>query len=227
MIVIVDYGMGNLKSVENSALFLGKRVKISDSPAIIKKAERIIFPGVGNFGRAVSELKKRRLFNLLKQRIAEGVPFLGICLGMHLLMEKSQEAEGIKGLGVIKGEVRKFTVKKLIVPHMGWNQVKIQTSGGRRQTKDGRRKTKDDRLRVSGRVKDKKLFRGVQNNSYFYFAHSYYCSIKEKEVVLSTTNYGFEFVSSLHKENIWAVQFHPEKSQKLGLKVFDNFLKLC
>ena len=213
MIVIVDYGMGNLKSVENSALFLGKRVKISGSPAIIKKAERIIFPGVGHFGRAVGELKKRGLFNLLKQRIDEGIPFLGICLGMHLLMEKSQEAVGVKGLGAIKGEVKKFTTKKLIVPHMGWNQVKIQRSEVRRQTSD--------------KIKNKNLFKGVKDNGYFYFAHSYYCSIREKGVVLSTTNYGFDFASSLHKENIWGVQFHPEKSQKLGLKVFNNFLKLC
>jgi len=209
MIVIIDYGMGNLKSVENSALFLGKRVKISGSPAIIRKAERIIFPGVGHFGRAVGELKKRRLFALLKQKIAEGIPFLGICLGMHLLMEKSQEAAGVKGLGVIKGEVRKFTVKKLIVPHMGWNRVQIKEKGKRKKEEEA------------------KLFRGVKDESFFYFAHSYYCKPKERRVILSTTTYGHKFASSLHKENIWAVQFHPEKSQKLGLKVFDNFFKLC
>ncbi len=202
MIVIIDYGMGNLKSVENSALFLGKRVKISNSPVIIKKAKKLIFPGVGHFGRAVKELKKRNLFNLLQQRIGEGVPFLGICLGMQLLLEKSQEAAGVKGLGFIKGEVRKFSSKKLIVPHMGWNQVKIRKEKG-------------------------VLFRGVKDESYFYFAHSYYCRPKQSEVILSTTTYGDEFVSSLHKENVWAVQFHPEKSQKSGLKVFNNFLKLC
>ena len=202
MIVIIDYGMGNLKSIENSALFLGERVKISNSPVIIKKAKKMILPGVGHFGRAVKELKKRNLFNLLRQRIGEGVPFLGICLGMQLLLEKSQEAAGVKGLGFIKGEVRKFTSKKLIVPHMGWNQVKI-------------RKEKEV------------LFRGVKDESYFYFAHSYYCRPKQSEVILSTTTYGDEFVSSLYKENVWAVQFHPEKSQKSGLKVFNNFLKLC
>lgn len=202
MIVVVDYGMGNLKSVANSALFLGHKVKVSSSPAIISKAGKIIFPGVGHFGRAVRELKERKLFGLLKKRIAQGVPFLGICLGMQLLLEKSQEAKGISGLGVIKGQVRKFTGKKLIVPHMGWNQIEIRGRGG-------------------------KLLRGIKNNSYFYFAHSYYCKPENNKVVLAATSYGGRFASSLHKDNVWAVQFHPEKSQELGLKVFSNFLKIC
>lgn len=214
MIAIVDYGMGNLKSVENSALFLGKKVKVSSSPAIISEAKRIIFPGVGHFGRAVKELKKRKLFDLLKKRIAEDVPFLGICLGMQLLLEKSQEAPGVKGLGIIKGEVKKFTGKNLIVPHMGWNRVKIQTTDVRCQMSDVRSKNEN-------------LFKGVKNNSYFYFAHSYYCKPKNSKVVLAATTYGGEFTSALHKDKVWAVQFHPEKGQKLGLKVFNNFLKIC
>ncbi len=207
MIAIVDYGMGNLKSVENSALFLGKKVKVSSSPVIIKKAERIIFPGVGHFGRAVKELKKRKLFCLLKRRIAEGVPFLGICLGMQLLLEKSQEAPSIKGLGIIKGEVKKFTGKKLIVPHMGWNQIILN--------------------KKSKQSKDRTLFKGIKDGSYFYFAHSYYCKPRKSKVILAATSYGGKFASALHKDNVWAVQFHPEKSQKLGLKVFNNFLKIC
>lgn len=209
MIVIVDYGMGNLKSVENSALFLGKKVKVSSSPAIIKKAKGIVFPGVGHFGRAVKELKKRKLFDLLKKRIVEGVPFLGICLGMQLLLEESQEAPSVKGLGIIKGEVKKFVGKNLIIPHMGWNRIEIKDEGRRMKGEGGR------------------LFRGVKNNSYFYFAHSYYCKPRESKIILATTSYGSKFASSLHKDNVWAVQFHPEKSQKLGLKVFNNFLKIC
>ena len=207
MIAIVDYGMGNLKSVENSALFLGKKVKVSSSPAIIRKAKKIIFPGVGHFGRAVKELKKRKLFDLLKKRIAEGVPFLGICLGMQLLLEKSQEAPSLKGLGIIEGEVKKFTGKKLIVPHMGWNQIILN--------------------KKSRQSKDRVLFKGIKTGSFFYFAHSYYCKPKKSKVILATTSYGSKFASALHKENVWAVQFHPEKSQKLGLKVFNNFLKIC
>jgi len=177
---------------------------VSSSPSIIKKAKKIIFPGVGHFGRAVKELKKRKLFNLLKKRIAEGVPFLGICLGMQLLLEKSQEAPGVRGLGVIRGEVKKITDKNLIVPHMGWNQIKIKS--------------------LKGKTKNGNIFKGIKDGSYFYFAHSYYCKPKESKVILAATSYGSKFASALHKDNVWAVQFHPEKSQELGLKVFNNFL---
>jgi glutamine amidotransferase len=200
MIVIVDYGMGNLGSVQKAVESLGRRASITSLPSSIKKAEKIIFPGVGHFGKAVRELKRRKIYSVLKEKIDTGTSFLGICLGMQLLLEQSEEAPGIKGLGVIKGRVQMFKTKKLIVPHMGWNQIKI---------------------------KDKKtIFKGVKDKSYFYFAHSYYCKPKEP-VTLSTTDYGLNFASSLQKKNIWAVQFHPEKSQALGLKVLDNFLKLC
>jgi len=223
MIVIVDYGMGNLKSVENSALFLGKKVKISSSPTIIKKAKKIIFPGVGHFSQAVKELKKRKLFDLLRIKISQGIPFLGICLGMQLLLEKSQEAPGVEGLGIIEGEVKKFIGKGLIIPHMGWNQVEIKDQGIR---------IKDEACLPAGREegeseKGEKLFRGIKGNSFFYFAHSYYCKPKKNKVVLAATTYGGRFASALHKDNLWAVQFHPEKSQKLGLKVFNNFLNIC
>jgi glutamine amidotransferase len=207
MIVVIDYGMGNLRSVYKAAQFLNFSLKISDSAAIIKKAKKIIFPGVGNFGQAVYELKKRKIFEVLKEQINKGIPFLGICLGMQLLLEESEEAKGVKGLAVIKGKVKLFSNKKMIVPHMGWNEV----------TQSVKRKAQSE----------KDLFRGIKDRSYFYFAHSYYCKPKDKNVILTTTNYGIKFISSLHKDNIWAVQFHPEKSQKLGLKVFKNFLDLC
>jgi glutamine amidotransferase len=206
MIVIIDYGMGNLHSVAKAAEFLGKAVKVTDTSALIKKAKKIIFPGVGHFAKAVQELKKRGIFELLKERISEGAPFLGICLGMQLLLEESDEAKGIKGLAVIKGKVKKFSRQNLIVPHMGWNQVKSQMSEVRCQMG---------------------LFKGIPDKSYFYFAHSYYCEPAEKEAILATTNYGINFASALHKNNVWAVQFHPEKSQNLGLEVFKNFLALC
>ncbi|MFA7677576.1 MAG: imidazole glycerol phosphate synthase subunit HisH [Candidatus Omnitrophota bacterium] len=206
MIAIVDYGVGNLKSVKNAALFLGHETHITDSVSKIKKADKIIFPGVGHFGRAVTELKKRRLFELLKSRIADGVSFLGICLGMQILFEESQEAAGVKGLGVIKGKVKRFNCGALAVPHMGWNRVKI----------------KDKRLKI----KNSGIFKGVKDKSFFYFVHTYYCQPKEKEVVSAFTDYGTEFACAVSKKNIWAVQFHIEKSQALGLKVFDNFLKL-
>jgi len=124
---------------------------------------------------------------------------------MQLLLEESQEAKGIKGLGVIKGQVKKFVSKGLIVPHMGWNQIKIKKGTGSRPGP---------------------FFRGLKDGAFFYFVHSYYCSPKE-DVVLATTNYGGEFTSAIHKDNVWGVQFHPEKSQAKGLKVFKNFLELC
>lgn len=207
MIAVVDYGMGNLKSVQNAALVLGKRVVVTDSKATLKKAKKIIFPGVGHFGQAIYELKKRSLFAVLKGKIKEGVPFLGICVGMQVLFSQSQEAKGVKGLDVIKGEIKKFKAKNLIIPHMGWNQVRITDCG----------------LRNKGNL----LFNGLADRSFFYFVHSYYCVPKDSRVVLSTTGYGVEFASSIHKDNIWAVQFHAEKSQKSGLKLFNNFLELC
>jgi len=199
MIVIVDYGMGNLKSVANACKLLGKPATVSSSPATVKKAKKIIFPGVGHFGQAVKELKTRKLFSLIKDKIAEDIPFLGICLGMQILFEGSQEAPGLGGLGVIKGRVKKFKTKNLIVPHMGWNQIKIKKAG---------------------------IFKGIKDGSSFYFVHSYYCEPEERGVIAATTDYGIKFASSINKDNIWAVQFHAEKSQKLGLKVLGNFLKL-
>jgi imidazole glycerol-phosphate synthase subunit HisH len=206
MIIIVDYGMGNLRSVQKAAEFLGKTINISDSPALLKKAKKIIFPGVGHFGRAVKELKKRKIFTVLKDRINEGIPFLGICLGMQLLLERSEEAPGVTGLAVFKGVVKEFKGKNLIVPHMGWNQIRPQISDLRPQTG---------------------LFEGIKEGSYFYFAHSYYCVPQEKKAVLATTKYEVEFASALCRDNVWAVQFHPEKSQEIGLKLFSNFLELC
>ena len=199
--------MGNLSSVVKAGKALGASIVITDSTGSIKTADKLILPGVGHFGKAVRELKKRKIFALIKDRVNEGVPFLGICLGMQLVFERSQEAPAIRGLGLVKGTVKKFLGKNLIVPHMGWNQVKLQ--------------------RARGKGQGTNLFRGVKDGSFFYFAHSYYCAPKEKGVILTTTRYGRMFASSLNRDNIWAVQFHPEKSQMLGLKVFKNFLLLC
>jgi glutamine amidotransferase len=200
MIVIVDYGAGNLRSVQKACEHLKIKVKVTDLPADIKKAEKIVFPGVGHFAAAVKELKKRKLFDTLIDEANKNKPLLGICVGMQLLFEGSAEAPGIAGLGLIKGFVPKFNEKKVIVPHMGWNSIDFKAKN--------------------------KLFSGIKNNSYFYFAHSFYCAPKE-EVTLSRTDYDNGFVSSVNKGKIWGVQFHPEKSQALGLKVLKNFLTLC
>jgi len=206
MIAIIDYGAGNLKSVENAAIFLGKKVKVTDSIDTIKKAKKIVLPGVGNFKEAVCELKKKRIFSILKKMIKKGsVPFLGICVGMQLLLDESEEAPGFRGLGLIKGKVKKFRKKDLVIPHMGWNQVMFRSS----KANTGQ-----------------SILKGIKSGSSFYFAHSYYCCPENKEVVLTKTNYGFDFASALKQDNIWAVQFHPEKSQELGLRFFKNFLNL-
>ncbi|MCM8819460.1 MAG: imidazole glycerol phosphate synthase subunit HisH [Candidatus Omnitrophica bacterium] len=204
MIVIIDYGMGNLRSVKKAIEFLGKDAKVTDNSKFIKVAKKIILPGVGHFGKAVLELKRRKIFDVLIKKITEGIPFLGICLGMQIVFEKSQEAKNTKGLGLIKGEVRKFNLKNLIVPHMGWNNVS-----------------------VIKKTKKTKIFEGIKNNSFFYFAHSYYCLPEEKDVIVAITDYKIKFCSVINKKNIWAVQFHPEKSQNVGLKLLKNFIDLC
>ncbi|UCG35183.1 MAG: imidazole glycerol phosphate synthase subunit HisH [Candidatus Omnitrophota bacterium] len=208
MIVIVDYGMGNLRSVEKAGLFLGKALRVTSSRRVIEKAKKIIFPGVGHFGEAVKELKARNIFDVLIKQIKRGIPFLGICLGMQLLLEESEEAPSVKGLAVLRGKVKRFKKQGLIVPQMGWNNVKIKPA-----------------CRQAG-TKKENIFKGIKDESMFYFAQSYYCEPKDKKVVAATTYYGIEYASSLHKDNVWAVQFHPEKSQSLGLKIFNNFLKL-
>lgn len=209
MTVIVDYGMGNLESVRNALAFLKKKVVISGCPKILKKARKIIFPGVGNFGQAVFELEKRGLFFCLQDKINQGTPFLGICLGMQLLFEKSSEAKGVNGLGIFKGEVLKL--EQNIVPHMGWNQVI---------------KPKPNKLKAGFSWQAGKMFSGIKDKSYFYFAHSYFCLPHLNSDIAAFTYYGGEFVSAVCQNKVWAVQFHPEKSQKTGLKFLVNFLQV-
>ena len=198
MIYIIDYGMGNLHSIGKAFEYLGERVKYVDSVFSLKKADRIILPGVGSFGKAVSNLKKKGLWAPLKEKILiKKVSFLGICLGLQLLFEKSMESPSCKGLSIFKGILRKFK-KNMIVPHMGWNRVNF--------------------IR-----RNENLFKGIEDGSFFYFCHSYYAPLTSFTV--GTTLYGVEFSSIIVKENIVLVQFHPEKSQKTGLKILRNFLK--
>lgn len=200
MIAIIDCGMGNLGNIKKALDFLGAEAKLTHNLSQIKKAEKIILPGVGNFGKAVEELKKRKIFSLLKQRIEEGVKFLGICLGMQLLLKESEEARNRPGLGIIKGVVRKFPKGNLAVPHMGWNEVTFK------------------------KLYQKNMFRGIRNKSFFYFAHSYFCDIEEKQFIAAETFYSKSFASALCRGNVWATQFHPEKSQAMGLRLIKNFI---
>ena len=206
-IVVIDYGMGNLRSVAKALESLGASVVLSSHSKDIEKAEKLVLPGVGAFGDAVKELKKRNLFNCLKERIKDKeVNFLGICLGLQLLFEKSDESKGIKGLGILKGTSRPFP-NSVKVPHIGWNNIKV----------------KGKRLKVKGNICP--LLRGIPDDSFFYFCHSYFVVPQDKTIIAATTNYGRDFASVIWKDNIFGVQFHPEKSQAIGLKILENFLR--
>lgn len=202
MIAIIDYGMGNIHSVKKALELYGAKIKVSNNPKEIAACSKLVLPGVGAFGDAMQELEKQGLAKLIKDMIKDKKPFLGICLGMQLLFEKSEEANKVKGLGIIKGEVKKFTGSKLKVPHMGWNQI--------------RRKTE-----ICPLLKD------IAEGSFVYFCHSYYPQPKDASVISATTDYGRDFASVVRQDNVYGAQFHPEKSQAIGLKMLENFVKLC
>ncbi|MFH1406840.1 MAG: imidazole glycerol phosphate synthase subunit HisH [Candidatus Omnitrophota bacterium] len=200
MIVILDYGMGNLRSVEKGFEQVGFEALISSKPADLEKADAIVLPGVGAFADAMEELRSRKLIEPIKDNIKHGKPFLGLCLGMQLLFTKSYEGSQTPGLGILEGEVKKFK-GDLKIPHMGWNQIEIKN--------------------------ECRILKDIPEDSYFYFVHSYYAEPKDKSVVAAWTDYGGEFASVVCRDNIFATQFHPEKSQELGLKILKNFGELC
>ncbi|MGC8941292.1 MAG: imidazole glycerol phosphate synthase subunit HisH [Sulfurihydrogenibium sp.] len=198
MIALVDYGMGNLRSVEKSLEKVGFQVKRTSNPEDIDKADAVVVPGVGAFGDAIHNLKRLGLKEKIVKAINEGKPYLGICLGLQILFEYGYEFGSHEGLAVVKGSVVRFDEKLPIkIPHMGWNQIHIQ--------------------------KESKMFEGIKDGEFFYFVHSYYCKPEDQNVIATTTDYGIDFCSSIELGNVWAVQFHPEKSQKAGLKLLENF----
>ncbi len=204
MITIIDYGMGNLRSVQKAFQLYCPKVRVSSSTSDIASADKVILPGVGAFGKAMEELKARKLVAPLKECIKKGTPFLGICLGIQLLFSESEEGGKVKGLGILKGRVRRFKEGSgLKIPHMGWN--KIQAKGSRGQ---------------------EAILNRVPDESYMYFVHSYYVEPDEKNVILCETQYGVSFASGIHKDNVYAFQFHPEKSQSIGLEIIKNFVEL-
>jgi len=202
MIAIIDYGMGNIHSVKKALELYGAKTKVTNNPREISACEKIVLPGVGAFGDAIAELDRRGLSALIKNEVKNKKPFLGICLGMQLLFDKSEEAAGSKGLGIIKGVVKRFTVTDLKVPHMGWNQLK---------------KVKSDCL----------LLKSIPDGAYVYFCHSYYPVPADKDTMAATTDYGLNFSSIVWQDNVYGAQFHPEKSQGTGLKMLENFVNLC
>ena len=202
MIAIIDYGSGNLRSVYNAFCYLGQTVRICSSGEVLGKANKIVLPGVGSSKDAMDGMKKSGLIEPLMNEIAKGKPFLGICLGLQMLLDSSEESGGCDCLGFVRGKVRLFDKAGGIkVPQIGWNTVKLQKEGC-------------------------PLFEGVPDESYFYFVHSYYCDNEDKDLTLGETEYGKSYTSALWKDNVYAVQFHPERSQKNGIKLLENFTKL-
>ena len=199
MITIIDYGMGNLRSVFNALTLLGEDAHITSDPDEVLRAERLILPGVGAFGLAMHNLRERGLIDPLNEKvIQQGTPILAICLGMQLLAESSSEHGDHAGLGWIPGRVRMFEMDGLKVPHVGWNDITVQG--------------------------DPPLFKGLGSNKEFYFVHSYHFETDEAQVIAATTDYGYDFVAAVHRDNIFGTQFHPEKSQDNGLRVLRNFI---
>lgn len=201
MIGIIDYDAGNLKSVEKAFTFLGEEVLITRDYKELLKADKVILPGVGSFGDAMNNLHKYDLIRPIKDIIARGVPFLGICLGLQLLFERSDESLGIEGLSILEGEILRIPDKKgLKIPHIGWNSLQVK--------------------------KEAPLFQGIEEEPYVYFVHSYYLKAKQESEVMATTDYSTRIDASVQKNNIYACQFHPEKSGEVGLKILKNFASI-
>jgi glutamine amidotransferase len=200
MIGIVDYGMGNLRSVEKAFARLGFAAQLVSTPAGIIACEKLVVPGVGAFGAAMRGLAQRDLVAPLREYARAGRPIMGICLGMQIFFEASEEDPGVEGLGLLKGAVRLFRVDNLKVPHMGWNSLSV-TNGSR-------------------------LLAGLGETPFVYFVHSYYVDPSDPRVAAATTDYGGSFVAAVEKANIMGTQFHPEKSQHAGLRILRNFAEL-
>ena len=201
MIGVIDYGAGNLRSVCNSLKKLSVDCHVVKAPSDLDKIETMIFPGVGSFGDSSDQLKKQSLFEPIREWIINDRPFLGICIGFQMLFDSSEESPGSEGLGIIPGKVIKFSEQtNLKVPHMGWNEVQIKNL-------------------------DDPVWQKIDDLTHFYFVHSYFPKPDNPEVSSSTTGYGVDFTSSIRFGNIFGTQFHPEKSQKSGLRLIENFLK--
>ena len=201
MVAIIDYDAGNIKSVQKAIEYLGEEVIITRDPEVILNASRVILPGVGAFGDAMEKLHKYNLVDVIKEVVKREIPFLGICLGLQLLFEASDETPGVQGLGILKGKIKRIPDNgELKIPHIGWNSLVFPNKG--------------------------RLYEGISKESYVYFVHSYYLDAEDKDIVVATTEYGTTIHASVEQGNVFACQFHPEKSSSVGLKILDNFLKI-
>jgi glutamine amidotransferase len=201
MIAIIDYDAGNIRSVEKALSSIGQTAVVTRNPSVLGEADKVILPGVGAFGDCMAKLNEYGLSDVIRDICASGKPFLGICLGLQLLFEDSEESPGVKGLGILKGHILRIPDGEgRKIPHMGWNSIHL--------TGDGR------------------LFRGIPDQSYVYFVHSYYLKASDPSIVRARTEYGVTIDASVEQGNIIATQFHPEKSSDTGLKILRNFVEL-
>ncbi|MCC8142044.1 MAG: imidazole glycerol phosphate synthase subunit HisH [Lachnospiraceae bacterium] len=200
MTSIIDYDAGNLKSVEKALAFLGEESVITRDPETILGADRVILPGVGNFGDAMEQLNRLGLTEVIREVARRQIPFLGICLGLQLLFESSEESPGAEGLGILKGRILRIPdTEGLKIPHIGWNSLTLEHEG--------------------------RLFEGFTGEPYVYFVHSYYLQAEDPQIVKASTEYGVHIHASVEQGNVFACQFHPEKSGSVGLKILQNFIK--
>ena len=201
MTAIIDYDAGNINSVEKALLFLGENACVTREKEKILGADKVILPGVGSFGRAMEKIRSYGLEDVIKETIDKGTPFLGICLGLQLLFERSEESAGVKGLGILKGEILRIPEKDGgKVPQIGWNSLRYPNRG--------------------------RLFEGILEDAYVYFVHSYYLKAEEEGIVTATTEYNTLIHASVEKDNVFACQFHPEKSSIVGLGILRNFIQI-
>ncbi len=205
MVAIIDYDAGNIKSVEKAFQYLGAQTLLTRDPSEIYRADRVVLPGVGAFGDAMGRIREYGLEEIIKEVVKKEVPFLGICLGQQLLFESSEESEGVTGLGILRGKIisipdRDDKGNTYKIPQIGWNSLEV--------------------------AENKKLFKGIDGHPYVYFVHSYYLKAEDRDIVAATTDYSVTIDASVESGNVFACQFHPEKSADVGMQILDNFLHI-
>ncbi len=201
MVAVIDYDAGNIKSVEKAVIALGGDVRVTRNREEILRADHVILPGVGAFGDAMEKLHRYGLVDVIMETVQAHIPFLGICLGLQLLFESSEESEGVKGLGILPGRIVRLPEETgLKIPHIGWNSLRYPNKG--------------------------RLFEGISEESYVYFVHSYYLKAEEPGIVTATTEYAAHIHASVEKGNVFACQFHPEKSSEVGIRILRNFMQV-
>ena len=199
MIAIIDYGVGNLFSVEKAFALIGEDVKITGKTEDLRAADKLVLPGVGAFGDCMRNLEATGLIPVILEQIANSKPLLGICVGLQILFDGSEESPGVRGLGIFKGMIKRINAPQLKIPHMGWNSISFRNLS---------------------------IFDNINDKSYFYFVHSYHAAPEDKNLIVATTDYGEILTAAISRDNIYATQFHPEKSGDVGLQLLQNFVKL-